>query len=109
MNSASSTALAAWRDGKAPNGSGEAVKLLVYKSIPKISSTRARPAGDPGMPYSAGTRPFSFSYQGGVQGKQSWIVTPKILIQPKVRANVGAVPGAAKMNMIREHTTGAPK
>ena len=109
MNNASSTALAACKDGNAPNGSGDWVKLVVYMSNPKILSIRARPAGDPGMSYAAGTKPFSFSYQGGVHGKKSCIVTPRMLIQPKVRAKTGVVFGAAKMNIHNEHPAGAAK
>ena len=37
------------------------------------------------------------------------MVTPMMLIQPKHLAKVGVVPGAPKMNMINEHTAGAPK
>lgn len=71
MNKASRTALAAWSEGKAPKGSGALVKFVVYISNPKMASILARPAGEPGIPYLAGTSPFSFSYQGGVHGKHS--------------------------------------
>lgn len=50
MNKASRVALAEWREGKAPKGMGAVVKEVVYMSTPKSLSTRARPAGDPGMP-----------------------------------------------------------
>lgn len=47
MNKASSVAVAACRDGKAPNTIGEAVNPDVYKSMPRNASMRARPAGEP--------------------------------------------------------------
>ena len=49
MKSASVVALPAWRDGKAPNTTGEAVKDDVYMSTPRSLSIAARPAGDPGI------------------------------------------------------------
>lgn len=50
-----------------------------------------------------------FSYHGGEHGNVNCIATPIRFIQPKLFANIGTVPGAAKMNMMIEHTTGAPK
>lgn len=50
-----------------------------------------------------------FSYHGGEHGNVNWIATPMRFIQPKLFANIGTVPGGAKMNIIIEHTTGAPK
>ena len=50
-----------------------------------------------------------FSYQGGEHGKVNCIATPIRFIQPKLFANIGTVPGAAKMNMMAEQTAGAPK
>ena len=47
MNKASSVDVAAWRDGKAPNTMGDAVKPGVYMSKPSSASIRARPAGEP--------------------------------------------------------------
>lgn len=38
-----------WRDGKAPKTIGEAVKVEVYMSKPRILSIAASPAGDPFM------------------------------------------------------------
>lgn len=37
------------------------------------------------------------------------MVTPRMLIQPKVRAKTLTVPGAAKMKRMREQTAGAAK
>ena len=50
-----------------------------------------------------------FSYQGGEHGNVNCIATPIRFIQPKLLANIGTVPGAAKMNIMPEQTTGAPK
>jgi len=46
---------------------------------------------------------------GGEHGKRSWISTPVKLMYPKLRAKTGSVPGGAKRNRTRAHTTGAPK
>ncbi len=70
---------------------------------------RASPAGDPAIEKFAGARPYIFSYQGGEQGKSNCIQTPIRFMYPKLRANTDKVPGAAKTNMIAEHTKGAPK
>ena len=50
-----------------------------------------------------------FSYHGGEHGNVNCIVTPIRFIHPKLLANIGTVPGAANINMMIEHTTGAPK
>ena len=47
INNASIVALPACMEGKAPKTIGELVNPGVYKAIPKSSSIRARPAGDP--------------------------------------------------------------
>jgi len=50
MKSASRTASAPCKLGKAPNGTGAVVKLVVYISTPNNASNLANPAGDPDMP-----------------------------------------------------------
>jgi len=49
MNSASNTAFPECNDGNAPNTSGDEVNFVVYISKPSNWSTRANPAGDPGI------------------------------------------------------------
>lgn len=49
MKRASNTAFPECKDGKAPNTKGDAVKFVVYMSTPRSLSTRAKPAGDPGI------------------------------------------------------------
>jgi len=48
MNNASIVALPECSDGKAPKTMGEAVKVEVYRSKPRILSIAASPAGEPG-------------------------------------------------------------
>lgn len=48
--SASSVALPAWSEGKAPNTSGEFVKPVVYVCDPNRVSIRASPPGEPFIP-----------------------------------------------------------
>ena len=109
MNKASITALPACKEGKAPKTIGDAVNPGVYSGIPNNLSIAAKPAGEPLTAYVAGTSPYLFSYQGGEHGKVNCIATPIKFIQPKLFANIGVVPGAAKTKMIPEQTTGAPK
>ena len=109
MNSASMVAHPACKDGNAPNGIGDAVKVDVYRSMPNNWSIRASPAGDPAIEKFAGARPYMFSYHGGEQGNNSCIETPTRFMYPKLRAKADSVPGAAKTNMIAEQTNGAPK
>ena len=47
MNSASVVPHPACREGKAPNTTGEPVKVFVYRENPKSLSIAARPAGEP--------------------------------------------------------------
>lgn len=70
---------------------------------------RASPAGDPPIEKSAGARPYMFSYHGGEHGNNNCIVTPARFMYPKLRAKTDRVPGAAKTNIIAEHTNGAAK
>jgi len=49
MKRASMVADPECREGKAPNTTGEAVKVEVYKSMLNSLSIAARPAGEPGM------------------------------------------------------------
>jgi hypothetical protein len=49
MNKASMVAHPECSEGKAPKTMGEAVKVEVYRSIPKSLSIAARPAGEPCM------------------------------------------------------------
>ncbi len=49
MKRASVVEQPACREGKAPKTTGEAVKVEVYRSMPKSLSILASPAGDPGM------------------------------------------------------------
>ena len=49
MKSASKTAFPECKDGKAPNTNGDAVKFVVYMSMPKSKSILASPAGEPSM------------------------------------------------------------
>ena len=109
MNKASITALPACNEGKAPKTIGDPVNPGVYSGMPNNSSIAAKPAGEPLTEYVAGTSPYLFSYHGGEHGKVNCIATPIRFIQPKLFANIGVVPGAAKTNMIAEQTTGAPK